>query len=274
MEFAMLAKLISFSLQLYSKVLFLCHFELCMGSLEMFNVLDSVDSTNNYAMAKLQEGTAKHGMAWFAQEQLAGKGQQGKTWETRAGQNIALSIAIQPAKVFHLNQFYFNAALSNTCQRFLTKYAGEEISVKWPNDLYWRDRKAGGILIENKLMGKSWKWAVVGIGINVNQVSFSRRLPNPVSIKKISGRTYDPVALARELHEQIMDGIDRVTEDSFTELLAEYNRNLFQKEKIVRLKKGNASFETQIKGVNKFGQLLTEDAVERSFSFGEVEWIL
>lgn len=274
MEFAMSAKLISFSLQLCSKVLFLCHFELRMGSLEMFNVLDSVDSTNNYAMAKLQEGTAKHGMAWFAHEQTAGRGQQGKNWESRAGQNIALSIVIQPAKLFHLNQFYFNALLSNICQQFLRNYAGEEISVKWPNDLYWRDRKAGGILIENKLSGRSWKWAVVGIGINVNQMAFSSRLLNPISIKKITGRTYDPIVLAGELHSQVLDGINNITEESFPNILLEYNERLFQKDKIAKLKKGNTGFETCIKGVNKFGQLLTEDVVERHFNFGEVEWVL
>jgi len=239
----------------------------------MFNILDSVDSTNNYAMAMIHAGMAKQGMAWFAHEQTVGRGQQGKTWESSAGQNIALSIVVQPREVFFQNQFYFNAAVANACYDFYRSYAGEDVSIKWPNDIYWRDRKAGGILIENKLMGKTWKWAVIGIGININQTIFSDQLINVVSLKQITGKQYEPVSLAKELYEYVVQAVNETTEMDFPVILARYNERLFQKGKITRLKKDNMVFETRIKGVNEYGQLITEDTVERLFNFGEVEWV-
>ena len=243
-----------------------------MGATEMFNILDSIDSTNNYAMAMIHEGLANHGMAWFAHDQTAGRGQQGKIWETETGQNIALSIVIQPPKLFFQRQFYFNAAITNTCYTFFRDLAGQDISIKWSNDIYWRDRKAGGILVENKLMGNDWKWAVVGIGLNINQSTFSDVLANAVSLKQITGRSYDPLILAKKLHKQVVAMINAVTISDLSGILKHYNEHLFLKDKIARLKKGNIVFETCIKGVNEYGQLLTEDVIERQFNFGEVVW--
>lgn len=267
------AKLNSCSLQLYSKVLFLCHL-IILKSTELFSILDSVDSTNNYAMARIHAGMAKHGMAWFAHEQTAGRGQPGKNWESSAGQNIALSIAIKPRAVFFQNQFYFNAVVSNTCYAFFRKYAGEETSVKWPNDIYWCDRKAGGVLIENKLMAKNWKWAVVGIGININQTVFGNKLENAVSLKQVTGRSHDPLELAKELYALVLAEINAVTSKDLPGILSRYNENLFKKGQMVRLKKDGEVFETRIKGVNENGLLLTEDNVEREFRNGEVEFIV
>lgn len=244
-----------------------------MEAIEMFNVLEITESTNNYAMAKVHAGMAKHGMAWFAKEQTHGKGQQGKSWESRAGQNIAISIALQPDKVFNQKHFLFNAAIALACFDFFKSYAGTEVFIKWPNDIYWRDRKAGGILIENKLMGNSWNWSVVGIGININQDSFSKGLFNPVSLSQISGRNFDPLELAKKLHQKIMDSINSINESDLETILQNYNNNLYLKGKTARLKKGNIVFDTCIKSVNEYGQLLTEDAVERVFNFGEVTFV-
>jgi len=238
----------------------------------MFSILDSVDSTNNYAMAMVHAGMAKHAMAWFAHEQTTGRGQRQKSWESAAGQNIALSIAVKPPAVFFGKQFYFSVIIANACYAFFKKYAGDETSIKWPNDIYWRDRKAGGILIENKLSVKDWKWAVIGIGININQTAFDKSLVNPVSLKQITGKSHDPLTLANELYEHIMAAVDS-TEISLVNSLQHYNDCLFQMGKTVRLKKENMVFETRIKGVNGFGQLLTEDTIERQFNFGEIEWV-
>ena len=244
-----------------------------MEATEMFNILNSVDSTNNYAMGMVHAGMAKHGMAWFAHDQTAGKGQQGKVWETAAGQNLALSIVLQPGKPFARQQFFFSAVIANTCYEFFKSYAGTETSVKWPNDIYWRDRKAGGILIENKLMGENWKWAVVGIGININQTEFTDQLSRAVSLKQVSGNNYDPAELARILHARIVHKINATTQSDFPGILKDYNDHLYLRNSSTRLKKDNIIFETCIKGVNEFGQLITEDAVERIFNFGEVEWV-
>ena len=222
-------------------------------------------------MGIVHAGLAKHGQAWFAKDQTAGKGQRGNTWLSHPGDNIILTVSLQPASVFTVDKFYFNACIALSTLKFLREYGGEDFFIKWPNDLYWRDRKAGGILIENVIQGQTWRWSVVGIGINVNQKDFPTRLLNPVSLSLITGQGYDAVELAMKLHEIILDDLASLTSPEL--ILQAYNDNLYKKDQEVRLKKDNGYFLTTIKGVDAFGNLLTEDVMERSFTFGEVSWI-
>jgi len=239
-----------------------------------FRLLDTVDSTNNYAMAKVHAGMASHGMVWFAQEQTAGKGQRGKTWKTEPGKNIAMSLVIQPGHLNATQQFILSAAVALACFDFFSGYAGDETKIKWPNDLFWRDRKAGGVLIENVFHGKKWKWAVAGIGININQTIFDRTIKKPVSLKQITGREFNTITLAKELYGRLMKEIDGLDTNSDQVLMELYNKQLFKLNEKIILIKGNEKIETSIKGVNPQGRLLTVDSVEREFDFGEVEWVL
>ena len=239
----------------------------------LFKILDSVDSTNNYAMAKAHEGLAKHGMCWFAELQTAGKGQRGRTWSGVAKENIAMSIVLQPHFLHLRHHFALSMAVSLAAYDLIKHFSPVEMKIKWPNDLYWCDRKAGGILIENIIQGNSWKWAVAGIGININQLEFDPSLSNPVSIKQLTGRPHDVLALAKNLHEYIMQRFETLKLMDIRRLCNEYNQHLYKAGCQVRLKKGNMTFETTIKEVTPAGRLVTVDSIERQFDFGEVEWI-
>lgn len=239
-----------------------------------FKILDTVDSTNNYAMEKVHAGLTSHGAAWFSHEQTAGKGQRGKSWKSERGKNIAMSVVLQPEQLNAGQQFYLSAAIALSCFDFFSEYAGDETKIKWPNDLYWRDRKAGGVLIENIYHGKTWRWAVVGIGININQTVFDKTLQNPVSLKQITGKEFDTVTMAKQLHNLLMKNTSELNENAAAVLLEKYNSNLYKLNKTVRLKKNDQHFETVIKGVSPQGHLLTVDAIDRQFDFGEVEWSL
>jgi BirA family biotin operon repressor/biotin-[acetyl-CoA-carboxylase] ligase len=225
-------------------------------------------------MAKVHAALAKHGDACFAHQQTAGRGQRGKTWQTGEGQNMALSIIIRPHRLRAANQFYLSAAVALGSFDFFNKYAGDETKIKWPNDIYWRDRKAGGILIENVFRDKSWKWAIAGIGININQAKFSKELKNPVSLKQITGKEFDVEALAKELHKAIMKRVDHLEASTYKKILQEYNQHLYKLNEKVKLKKGSMVFTTTVKGISSHGELLTEDTMRRHFAFGEIEWIL
>ena len=238
-----------------------------------FVILKQVDSTNNYAMAMVHAGMAKHGNAWFSGHQTAGKGQRGKVWVSGERDNIALSVVLKPKLLNIVHLFQLSAAIALATYDFFSKYAGDETTIKWPNDIYWRDRKAGGVLIENKFSGNNWKWAVVGIGININQRQFDEGLMNPVSLMQITGKIFDPVALAEELHQLILKRTHELLTKPFEIILAEYNQHLYKMQKIVRLKRNNMVFETMIMGVASQGQLVTNDAIEKHFEFGEVEWV-
>ncbi len=254
-----------------------------MSRAAFIKILDSVDSTNNYAMAKLRTGMAEHGQAFVAKEQTAGKGQRGKTWQTAAGQSIALSLIVKADKLKLEQQFLLSMAVSLGAYDFFEKYAGsnnrggpasDQTKIKWPNDLYWRDRKAGGILIETVFKGMQWKWAVVGIGININQTRFSKSLPNPVSLRQITGNEYDVVEMATEIYAFVMKRIEKISAQSSKKMLKEYNLHLYKLNEQVKLKKASAVFKTKVKEVSVHGQLCTIDTVERQFEFGEVEWVL
>ena len=237
-----------------------------------FTILDTVDSTNNYAMARINDGLAKHGMAWFANEQTAGKGQRGKNWASEKEKNIAMSLVLEPEKLKISSPFHLSAVVALACFEFLTGYIDGETKIKWPNDLFWRDRKAGGILIENKMQGKTWKWAVVGIGININQTFFDKSLLNAVSLKQITGKTFNPVDLAKELCDLLM--LKLVQETGLETILQQYNTHLYKINELVTMRKGGTRFETVIKEVSPQGKLVTVDAIEREFDFGEVEWVI
>jgi len=245
-----------------------------MAANRFFKILDSVDSTNNYAMALVREGMATHGMAIIAKEQTAGKGQRGKNWQTEPGQNIAISLILNTDHCRTDQQFFVSMLVALGACDFLKSFAPGEITIKWPNDLYWRDRKAGGILIETVFKGNNWNWAIVGIGININQTNFDPDLPNPVSLQQITHTAYDAVEMAKLLYDAVMKRVVMLQNKPANEILAEYNQHLYKLNEKVKLKKGNAVFETTIKGVTLQGHLQTMDTIERQFDFGEVGWII
>jgi BirA family transcriptional regulator, biotin operon repressor / biotin---[acetyl-CoA-carboxylase] ligase len=236
-----------------------------------FNVLDTVDSTNNYAMAKVHEGMALHGQTWYTNTQTAGKGQRGKTWLSTTNENIVMSLILKTNTLHTHQQFYLSMLVAIELQRFFCKYAGANVSIKWPNDLYWCDRKAGGILIENLLQGQTWKWAVVGIGININQTSFDKTLSNPVSLQQITGVKYNAIDLAKEISQNITTAFDNII---LQRVLDEFNQLLFKKNELVKLKYNNEIIETTIKAADEKGYLITQDKIERKFDFGQIEWLL
>src|ERR1700759_4538285 len=159
--------------------------------------LESVDSTNNYAMARIHEGLASDGMVYLARYQWAGRGQRGKTWISEPGQNLIMSLIIEPSPLKITQQFLFSAAIALAILDLMKSFQNNDWKIKWPNDIYWNDRKAGGLLIESVVTGQTWTWAIVGIGMNLNQSSFPAEIPNAVSLNQITGVTYEPVNIVR-----------------------------------------------------------------------------
>ncbi len=224
-------------------------------------------------MAMVHAGLAKHGNAWFSAHQTEGKGQRGKAWSTGKDDNIALSIVLTPRKLNIIHPFQLSTAVALASFDFFHQFAGDKTTIKWPNDIYWGDRKAGGILIENKFSGNDWNWAVVGIGFNINQIEFDPQLVNPISLSQATGQQYDLPTLTEILHRQVMARTEQFLTKSYASMLAEYNSRLYQLNKTVKLRKGSMVFDTLIKGVAANGQLITHDVIEKSYGFGEVEWV-
>ncbi|MBS1566039.1 MAG: biotin--[acetyl-CoA-carboxylase] ligase [Bacteroidetes bacterium] len=234
-------------------------------------ILPRVDSTNNYAMDLARTGQARHGDGYFALEQTAGKGQRGKTWEAEPGANIMLSLVAEPQWLSIARQFHLSAAIALGCYDFFKTLAGSETSIKWPNDIYWRDRKAGGILIENLLSGDVWQYAIVGIGININQGSFPEGLLNPVSLRQITGRSWEVQELVKELCRCLQARYEQLEQTK--DFPADYNRVLYKRGQLVRLRKENRVFDALLKEVAETGELLVEAGTEERFGFGEIQFV-
>jgi len=225
-------------------------------------------------MAQANAGKAFHGHVFFAHQQTAGKGQRGKKWVAAKGENIMMSIVLQPDCLLISQQFFLSAAMALGCYDLLNKCFTEEIFIKWPNDLYIRDRKAGGILIENVLSGDNWKYAIVGIGININQTKFEESLLNATSLKQATGESFDVIDMAKKLCDCIEKRYQELKLGNNDETICEYNEHLYKRDELVQLKKGKEVFETTIKKVSTRGKMITVDAEERGFDFGEVEWVV
>ncbi len=274
MDIAMQCSTFNSSLRILSKlqILFYPRGNI-MDQNEIFSILDTVESTNNYAMQQVHAGLAKHGQAWYAHEQWGGKGQRGKEWKSQPGENLILTLAVQPDTVFKGKPFLLSTLVGNVCRNCFEEIAGGGTKIKWPNDIYWRDRKAGGILIENIFKGNNWQWSIIGIGINVNQLVFDESVANATSLKIITEIDHDPILLARKIQKILLAKLEQITVIDLDTQILELNNHLYKKMETVHLKKANAVFETKIIAVNEYGQLLTEDVMERKFEVGEVEWV-
>lgn len=220
-------------------------------------------------MEQIRAGLAENGMAWQARHQTAGRGQLGRTWHSDISDNILMSIVIRPGNDFLTSPFIFNMAVSLICRDFIVAKTAKKVSIKWPNDLFINDRKAGGMLIENNYRGESWQWSVIGIGINVNQYAFPIHITQAVSFHQLTGQNYDPVSLARELHQLI---VMRLADWNKTEeeTINSYHNHLFKINEKVTLATEQHAFTTHIIGVDANGQLITDAGV---FKNGEVKFL-
>ena len=239
-----------------------------------FLVLAQVDSTNIYAIDKVQANLAAHGAAFFAHHQTKGKGQMGKQWKDNSGSNMLLTVVINTQFLLISQQFAISIMTALACYDFFSQYAGEETKIKWPNDLYWRDRKAGGILIENHLKGSIWQYSVLGMGININQTVFDSQLNNPVSLKQITGKTFDPVELAKQLCQSLEKRFQELENGGMQAQLEAYNQILYKKGERVSLKKDNILFQPMIKEVRANGRLVVDNGLEEDYDLGQLVWVI
>lgn len=239
-----------------------------------FYELIEVDSTNNYAMRQVQAQMAVHGTAWFAHYQNAGRGQRGKVWNALSGQNIILSIALEPTFLSIDNQFLLNLTMALAASDFFNKHTGGDTKIKWPNDIYWKDRKAGGILIENVLQGREWRFSIAGIGININQTLFPSSLPNPVSLKQVTGKSFDVILLAKELCGFLNIRWTQLKDQYYNNLLDEYTNRLYKLGEKVVFRRDKEVFEATITGVSRTGELMIDTGDLSSLPYGSVELII
>jgi len=229
-------------------------------------------STNDLLKALMRERTLPEGFVVRAAFQTAGKGQAGNSWESANGENLLFSLLLYPVRIKVEQQFVISQLVSVAIKQTLDKYV-DDITVKWPNDIYWKDKKLGGILIENSLQNSGIKSTIIGIGINVNQQVFLSCAPNPVSLSQITGKQYDEEMLMDEIRWNIQGLYARLNPVA---IRMEYGELLYRKSGFHCYKTDEETFHAEIVAVHPNGQLEleTESGERRCFYFKEVQFVI
>ena len=147
-------------------------------------------STNSLLRELVIKESLLEGSVVVADFQTAGRGQIGNVWESEAGKNLMFSTVLYPTCIPANRQFLISQIAALSVKETLDLYT-DHVTVKWPNDIYWKDKKICGMLIENDLSGHNLYCSIIGIGINLNQAVFRGDAPNPVSLFQIIGKEVD-----------------------------------------------------------------------------------
>jgi len=226
--------------------------------------IDETDSTNLW----LKEHAADENTVVVADYQTAGRGCGTNHWESERGKNLLFSILIHPEEVPVNRQFHISMAISLSICEALGQHIGD-VSIKWPNDIYWRNGKVCGILIENTLQGNHIKESIIGVGLNVNQRQFKSDAPNPVSLYQITDQEHDPEQL---LHDILHHFSEKQGED----LRSQYLSMLFRRRGFHPYTDKEGVFMAKITDVEDDGHLLLCDdsGQQRRYAFKEVQFVL
>ena len=236
--------------------------------------LEKVDSTNSYCMRLAEKGEPEgHVVAAYFQEQ--GRGQRGNTWESESGKNLTFSLLLRPTFMQVEEQFAISKVIALSIYDWL-KISGVEACIKWPNDIYVGDRKIAGILIENSFSSPILEVSVIGVGLNLNQTSFSPEIPNPTSMALLTGGQYRPEIVLRELmisiqmrYLQLKFGLGQKVSD-------DYLSALYRFQVVSNFSSSGEKFKATIIGVKPTGELIleTETGEQRFYGFKEVSFEL
>jgi BirA family transcriptional regulator, biotin operon repressor / biotin---[acetyl-CoA-carboxylase] ligase len=235
--------------------------------------LKTVDSTNAFAEELLKAGKATDGTVIRAYEQSAGKGQGNNKWESEPGKNLTFSMVMFPSWLPVDQQFMLNKAITLGIMDFLELY-DPGFRIKWPNDIIWRNKKMGGILINHLVYGSSLHASVIGIGLNLNQVNFNPVIPDPISLKMIISHDTDTDEAFKSLMSAL-DGRIIILRDKQGNHDRDYREKLIGYDEFRQYRAGDATIRGKILDVDQFGRLMLELTCGQvvSYSHGEIQYL-
>ena len=241
--------------------------------LKNYQYIPTTQSTNIFLKEKLKTETLPEFFAVRTAFQTAGKGQIGNSWEAERGKNLLCSMLLYPHHIAIQEQFIISQIISvaivNTLKEYCTGF-----EIKWPNDIYFGNKKIGGILIENSLRASQIEYSIIGIGLNINQKVFKSDAPNPISLAQIIGKNVSVKTILSKLIYQIKEFHQT---SNYSPIKQNYLKYLFRGNGIYRFKTPQSEvFEASIYKIEDDGQLIlkTKNNVIQSFYFKEVEFVL
>ncbi|WP_299825387.1 biotin--[acetyl-CoA-carboxylase] ligase [uncultured Pontibacter sp.] len=240
---------------------------------QQLNFLPACDSTNSEAQQLLLKNEATEGCTVITTNQTAGRGQRGNAWEAEPGKNITLSVVLMPKFLAVKHQFYLNMAVSLGVLDLLHELGLKNAQVKWPNDLYFEDKKLGGILIENAINSLTLQHSIIGIGLNVNQLEFG--YTTATSLAKVLGHALNLGQVTNRLLELLEKRYLELRNGKTAKLKYEYLQGLYRYQEQHVFEVQNQRVRGQIQGVDEEGRLAVEiDGELRYFSFKEIAFVI
>jgi BirA family biotin operon repressor/biotin-[acetyl-CoA-carboxylase] ligase len=238
--------------------------------------LDLTDSTNSFLKGKIAKGQASEGTIVTAKGQSAGKGYGENIWESEHGKNLLLSLMLEPAFLAPSEQFYISMVTSIAVFETVYDFIFQNyITIKWPNDIYYKKKKIAGILIENTIAGNKLQNSIIGVGINVNQKEFPAHLPNPVSIVNITEREFDTDEVLEEFMKRMDIWYGKLKNNKKDVIKDTYLNSLFMIDTTTKFKANGEIFNGKIRDIDDFGRIVIESKKQMlTFGFKEIEYIL
>ena len=231
-------------------------------------------STNSLLRAMADEEILPEGSVVVADFQTAGRGQMGNSWESEAGKNLSFSVVVYPSFLPANRPFLISQITSLSVRETLGEYMGD-VTVKWPNDIYWRDKKICGMLIENDLTGHHVARSILGIGININQTVFRGGAPNPVSLAHILRREVNREEVLHGFLAHFYAYYARLRAGEVAGIRRLYKEALYRKEGFHPYRDAKGVFEARIADIEPTGHLLLalRDESLRRYAFKEVVYL-
>jgi BirA family biotin operon repressor/biotin-[acetyl-CoA-carboxylase] ligase len=237
--------------------------------------LKQVDSTNTFLKDILSNSKpVPEGTVIMAEDQYAGRGQRENVWHAEPGKNLTFSILLRPFFIDAQGQYDVTRVACLGVFDALYPVLGDQLRIKWPNDVYYGDKKLGGMLIENILHGSQIKNSIIGIGLNINQENFPDNACNATSVKQILQKDYDLKNILVEICNHIEGYYLHLKAGRFDFVRNMYLSRLYWLNEKHHFLSNGEIFNGVIKHVTDAGLLVVDkDGVEETYSFKEIAFI-
>ena len=222
--------------------------------------LDSLDSTNAFLLRKQEEGVIC-GLVVTADEQTAGKGMGVNVWESEPGANLTFSMGVDMGFMKASDQFLLSQAVPLGLLDVLDKrLPSEQLTVKWPNDIYFGGHKLAGILINSTIKADRMEASVIGIGLNVNQMHFQEWPTHPISMKMILGEEVTLEPLLKDLVTAVGQRIEQLrSPEGIAKIQEDYYRRMLRYHQWGDFETKDGKVKLFVDGIDEFGRLKTLD---------------
>ena len=234
--------------------------------------LNAIDSTNNYLKQLILERTLDDFSVVLANHQTNGRGQRGSSWLSEKGKNLTFSVLKKNISLKINQQFLLNIIVSLSIIKTLEGFNIPNLAIKWPNDILSDHNKISGILIENLIKNKHIEYAIIGIGLNVNQDKFEG-LDKVSSLKNIMPLAVNKDELLTMIINKLKMYFKMYSENGSGFLNSEYESYLFRKDKPSTFSShDNSMFTGIIRGVSDSGKLCVQmEGLNKEFDLKQLK---